>query len=550
MQRYLGRFWFVTFLFVIVLFSITARLVYLTTFRKQFLVDQSSSRIIKKMRKHFQRGAILDRNGNPLAISQTRASIWVNPQLFLPTDSKLNNLSQILDLSVGHLKGKIQSNKSFVFLKRHLTDIEFEKINEEKIDGLNVIQEYSRYYPAGVSASQLVGKVNVDGSGQEGIELAFDSRLHSVDEQYNAVVDRFGRELSRLETVSNGKKGEDVRLTIDRELQFIVFHYLEEVVRKHHAESGSVMVVHVPDGEILAAANVPSFDPNIKLQSTKNIRNRLFTDIFEPGSTVKAVTMAALLEYGFPVTTTVNTNPGYLILNDQKVKDVSAPQILTLEGIMKKSSNVGISKLALQLSEGNLEKTFHRFGLDEPVFTGFPGETSGRLNAKKNKNDFEKASQSFGYGFTVSLPQLVRAYSIIANKGKEVDLTLISRPKDSRKKEQIITESQAQQLQKMLKSVTQKNGTGKRANVVGMTVAGKTGTTVVASQGSYVNRQYDASFVGFAPAENPEYVIAVLIRKPTENGYYGGLVAAPLFAKVLPHVSRLVHFASNKDVQS
>ena len=509
------------------------RLFQLTIIQHDFLVDQTLARSKRTHVVTVPRGDILDRQGRPLAMSLYKQSAWIQPDQIHWDDDARQRIASILSLTPKVVADKQLAKGHFVYLKRHLTPEEFQDLKQLNDSGIQFAREYSRYYPAGESASQLVGRVNIDGEGQEGIELAFNEALkgHSGKEMFS--VDRKGHIISERSTVVKAKPGEQVALTIDRNIQFMTYQALKSTVAEFDAQSAEALVVEIPSGAILAVANYPSYNPNEPLKSLQYIRNKVITDINEPGSIIKPISMVALLQYGFDEQTQVDTQPGYLKLNGHEIHDEFTARTLSLSDIIRKSSNIGMSKLMLQVPQNIAAKVYQDMGLNSTVALGFPGERSGHSDLSRKMTSFDRAAISFGYGIETSLVQMAKAIAIIANHGQSVPIHLFKQPETESK--QVISREIADQVTHMMTLVTQKGGTGYRASIDGISVAGKTGTTRIFEQGQYLDKQYRASFVGFAPSDDPKYLIIIQVDKP-KGSIYGGRVAAPAFKTIFSQI--------------
>jgi cell division protein FtsI (penicillin-binding protein 3) len=529
-------------LFVACSFGLIARAVNLQVMETEFLQGQGEARFLREVDIPTTRGVISDRNGEPLAVSTPVDSVWVNPKEILQVPEQIDVLAQILEADGAEIKRKLtqRSKQQFVWIRRRLHPEIADQIRELAIQGVHLQKEYRRFYPAGEVAAHLVGFTNIDDVGQEGLELAYNEWLQGNPGRKRVIKDRLGRTVEEVELVKESEPGQGLNLTIDRRLQYLAYRELKRTVQKHGARSGSVVLLDVESGEILAMVNQPSYNPNQPgSMESDGLRNRAITDVFEPGSVMKPLLVTSALESGkVTAESEVETAPGTIRISGYTIKDHRNYGLLDVTGIITKSSNVGVTKLALELDPAHMWGTYSRFGLGEVTGTGFPGESAGVLRNHRRWRQVEQATLSYGYGLSVTALQLAQAYSALANDGKLVRPTLIqgaSNPPVS-----IIEPRVANEVKDMLETVTGPLGTGKLARVANYRVAGKTGTSRKASGSGYASR-YVASFAGFAPASRPRLVCIAVINDPTGEEYYGGLVAAPLFSSVMTGALRLLN---------
>ena len=512
-----------------------------------FLQTEGDARSIRRESIPAYRGVITDRNGEPLAVSTPVTTLTTDPKALKKSASEkdLSDLADALGISLAQLNARLDRyrNKSFMFLARQLPVSEAQKVLDLGIVGVTGRQEFKRFYPAGEVTSQLVGFTGIDDNGLEGMELAYDEGLTGEPGLKKVIKDRAGRIIKDISLIRPAQAGRDLRLSIDLRVQYAAYRALKSAVQKHSAKSGSVVVLDVETGEVLAMVNQPSFNPNdrskLRLDSA---RNRAMIDVMEPGSTVKPFAILAALESGkFQSNTKIDTHPGYLKVDYKVFEDENNYGLLDLSGIIAKSSNVGTSKIALQLNPNETRELFQRVGFGENLGSGFPGERSGFLPAPRRWDPITQATFSFGHGLTASPLQLARAYSVLANNGvrKEVSLVAVDRmPKGSR----IIDSDLTDELRDMLQAATGSKGTGKRANIKGYTVGGKTGTVHKSNnnEGGYHQSRYMSAFAGFSPIDEPRIVTVVVIDEPSVGGYFGGIVAAPVFSEVTGTALRLM----------
>ncbi|MEZ8132435.1 MAG: penicillin-binding protein 2 [Porticoccaceae bacterium] len=507
-----------------------------------FLQNQGDSRAIRNINIPAYRGLITDRNGEPLAISTPVTAIIANPQQIRNED--VNRIAVAINTPESQLKTKLQRyrKKSFMVLVPQLSSDEAEKILELNILGISAKKTYKRFYPAGEVTAQLVGFTNYKDVGQEGMELAYDDWLTGEEGEKKVVIDRSKRVINDISLIKAAKPGEELRLSIDLRVQYAAYRALKKSVKKHNAKSGSVVVLDVLTGEVLAMVNQPSFNPNDRTHLRQDaVRNRAMTDLMEPGSTVKPFTMMAALESGkFSPETLINTNPGYLKVDYKTFVDPVNYGELSLAGVLAKSSQVGTTKIALELNPEFTRELFQRVGFGEVIGSGFPGETVGNLPAYRKWDQVTQATFAFGYGLSVSSLQLARAYSVLANDGVLKDVSLVAL--DSEPTSQRVIDAEiSQKVRQMLRAASGVSGTGKRAMIDGYSVGGKTGTLhKVKAGGGYDESRYMSAFAGLSPAVNPRLVTVVVIDEPRDGSYFGGLVAAPVFSEVTGSALRLL----------
>jgi len=535
---------FLLLLFAAIALGLLVRAIDLQVLRQDFLQNQGDVRQQRVVTTAAHRGMVLDRNGEALAVSTPVDAVWGNPKKLFLSPEAWPQLAAILELPLATIRQKITENKKrgFVYLKRLVTPALGQQVMALKIAGVGLKREYYRYYPAGEVASHVVGFTNIDDQGQEGLELAFDRWLTGVPGRKLIVQDRLGRPVGDLEQLTVAQPGKDLTLSIDKRLQYLAYRELKATVQKYQARSGSVVIMDVHTGEVLAMVNQPSYNPNNRSERrSAALRNRAVTDVLEPGSTIKPLTVVAALESGkYRTDSRIQTSPGWFMVNALTVQDSHDYGLLDLTGIIRKSSNVGVSKIALSLAPEQLWDVFTRLGLGRDSGSGFPGEASGFLSHHGQQGKVKRATMSYGYGLSVTPLQLVRAYSAMAADGV---LPAVSFQKlaQASKGQRVISRRTAQVISQMLTSVVGKGGTGRRAKVVGYQVAGKTGTVRKSASGSYAKDRHTALFTGFAPVSNPRLAAVVVINEPQGKKYYGGQVAAPLFSKVMSGALRLLN---------
>lgn len=512
----------------------------------EFLQHQGNVRTIRSEAIPANRGVITDRNGEPLAVSTPVATLWANPKLLPEQPAELVPLAKALGMSLPQLQQRIRRyrGKEFMYLARRMAPIEAEAIIALKVPGVFQRREYKRYYPAGEVAAQVVGVTNIDDQGQEGIELAFDEHLSGVEGAKRVLKDLKGNVIKELGLIKREKPGSDLALSIDLRLQYLAYRELKKAMKDFKASAGSVVVLDVHTGEVLAMANQPSFNPNARQSSRSGaLRNRAVTDRLEPGSTVKPLTMVAALESGkFHSGTEIDTNPGFLQVGRKAIYDHSNYGVLDLAGVLAKSSQVGTSKVALALEPDHVRDVFARVGLGEAVGIGFPGEANGTLPDHRRWDDVMRTNYSFGYGLNASPLQIAQAYAVLAADGVRKPVTLFKQ-QELPAGEQVIEPHITAQIRDMMKGVTLKGGTGTKAAVAGYQVSGKTGTVHKVGANGYDANRYMSLFAGMVPADNPRLVTVVVIDEPSGGTYYGGAVAGPVFSGVMTESLRLLRIA-------
>ena len=528
------------------------RVVDLQVIEQRFLSGQGDARTLRVETISAHRGMIMDRNGEPLAVSTPVSSIWVNPRQIDDIPQTARMLARQTGLNIKIIKQRLTANrdKQFVYIKRHMPPATAEAVVQaaarEKLRGIYIEKEYKRYYPAGEITSHLVGFTNIDDSGQEGIELAYDEWLHGTVGKKVVLKDRTGRVLKDVRPMRDEKVGQNLKLSIDLRLQYLAYRELLAAVKAHKAKSGSMVMLDANTGEVLAMVNQPSYNPNQRATiNHANLRNRAVTDVFEPGSTMKPLTVAAALEAGeVKPHTRLNTSPGYLRLGRNTIRDHRNYGTIDITSIITKSSNVGTSKLALAMGGDTLRDMFARLGLGQDTGSGFPGERGGLLPHHRQWRDVEQATLSYGYGLSVTALQLAQAYTAFANEGELKPVSLLAPASDTDNSaigQQVMAGQTADQVLAMLETVVSKKGTGSRAGVQGYRVAGKTGTVHKLSEGGYQQGKYLSLFAGVAPVTNPQVVAVVLIDEPGGDHYYGGEIAAPVFSRVVGGAMRILN---------
>lgn len=521
--------------------GLLARAVYLQGIHNDFLQRKGDARYGRTVTINAHRGMITDRYGDPLAISTPVESVWVSPQDVDATPQQVKKLARILDINLEELKNKLSDTaRDFVYLKRQLPPEQAEKVVKLEIPGVSLQREYRRYYPDGDVAAHLVGFTNVDDNGQEGMELAQQNQLGGIAGSQRVIKDRRGHIVEDVASVRAPKPGHDIRLSIDNRLQYLAYRGIRQAVEQHHAKSGSIVVLDAKTGEVLALSNWPSYNPNNRSNlKLATLRNRAITDQYEPGSTMKPFTVAAALEAG-KVTpqTVIDVEGGTLTVSGRTIHDSHREDKLTVAQVIQKSSNVGAAKMALSLTPEAFWRNLSEDGFGESTGSGFPGEASGKLRDYRHWRPIAQATMSYGNGISVSLLQLARAYTVFANDGKLLPVSLLERD-DVPVGKRIYTAKTAREVRQMMELVVQPGGTAPQAQVNGYRVAGKTGTAHKLENGRYVDR-YVASFIGMAPASNPRLIVAVKVDDP-KGEYYGGQIAGPVFSNVMGSALHLLN---------
>jgi cell division protein FtsI (penicillin-binding protein 3) len=535
---------FVLVAFVAGFAVLVGRSVYLQAMKTDFLQEKGEARFSRVLEIPATRGRVLDRNGEALAVSTPVKSIWVIPADVEASARAKRRLAQLLGLDARELAKKLaETDRDFVYLKRQVSPDIADKVDALAIPGVYEQKEYRRYYPAGEVAAHLVGFTGVDDTGQEGIELAYQSTLGGKPGSRRVIKDRLGRIVEDVGSVHASQDGRDLTLSIDSKVQSLAYSAQKDAVAAHHARAGAIVAIDVRTGEVLALANVPSYNPNNRARLTgSQLRNRALTDSFEPGSTLKPFTIALALETGhITPATRLQTDGGKFRIGGYTIHDAHKDGVLSVAQVIEISSNVGAAKIALQLPREQMWDMFRRVGFGAPPALGFPGESGGKLRPWKTWRPVEQATMAYGHGIAVSLMQLAHAYTIFARDGRLVPLTLL-RTGTPAQGERVISAHTAREVRKMLELAVQPGGTGPLARIMGWSVAGKTGTAHKEQDGGYASDKYIASFAGFAPASAPRIVLAVMIDEPDARlDYYGGLVAAPVFAQVMQGILRMLN---------
>ena len=541
---YLGRKRFLLVLFGIAATAVACRVFYLQILNKDFLINEGNARAVRSVTIPAYRGMITDRNGEPLAVSTPVTSIWAVPGKVLEAAADLSELAELLGTSAQQIQEFLAARQSrnFVYIKRQVTPDLARQVRSLKIPGLNASKEYKRYYPIGEVASHLIGFTNVDDEGQEGIELAFDDWLRGAPGKKRVLKDLYGAIVKDIENIKQPVHGQSLTLALDQRLQYLAYRELQTAVINHKAKGGMLLLLGARTGEVLSLAVQPPFNPNNRADLKDSLyRNRVLTDVFEPGSTIKPFTIAAALISGlYQPETMVETDPGRLRIGRYSISDINNYGTLSISDVILKSSNVGSTKVALSLGPERLWQLHHEIGFGSPTMSGYPGEVLGTLSDYADWSELDLAIVSYGYGISVTTMQLAQAYSVIASGGLLYPLSFqkvsaIPAPR------RVMPEMVAFEVNQMMRAVVGPGGNGRWAAVEGYHVAGKTGTVHKTSASGYVDDRYVSLFAGFAPATEPHLILVVVIDDPRGGQYFGGQVAAPVFAAVMQGALRILN---------
>ncbi len=512
----------------------------------EFLQGQGEMRSVRTVEIPAYRGMISDRRGEPLAVSTPVVSIWANPKV-LHTSERLPELAQALGMPLKTLADKLSryKNKQFMYLSRHQVPADARVVLQKRIKGVYGEREYRRFYPAGEVAAQLVGFTNLDDEGIGGLELSYNDWLMGKPGKKKIIKDLHGDVVRDIGVLEEARPGKDITLSIDLRLQYLQQRELQKAIALNGASSGSIVTLDAKTGEVLAMVNYPVYNPNNrKNMRPADMRNRAMTDVYEPGSTMKALTLVAALESGkYTTSTMIDTTPGTIWVGRKQFRDYRNYGEISVSRIVEKSSQVGITKIAQDIGHEPIWNVFSRFGIGQSPSTGFPGESSGRLPTRPKWHAIEKVTLAFGYGLTATPLQLAHAFSVFANNGMQQPVSLLALDGEQPPGSPIITPQLAQAVLEVLHSVTGKDGTAQKARVAGYAVGGKTGTVHKAVAGGYAEDKYVALFAGVAPIENPRIVTVVVINEPKGENHGGGSVAAPIFSSVVEGALRLLNVA-------
>ncbi|MDR3213398.1 MAG: penicillin-binding protein 2 [Azoarcus sp.] len=514
--------------------TLAGRSLYLQGVHNEFLQAKGESRYARVLEVPATRGRISDRNGNLLAVSTPVYSIWAIPSdASQITPGQSRQLAQLLEMDVTDLNARFAAGRDFAFLKRQVSPELAGKVAALGLPGIHQQNEFRRFYPSGEVMAHMLGFTGVEDRGQEGIELTYERMLTGQAGSRRVIKDRRGQVVEDVESIRPPRDGDDVTLAMDARIQYLAYTALREAVQQHNAKAGSVVVLDVQTGEVLALVNAPTFNPNNRAHLTgAQLRNRVFTDAFEPGSVMKPFVAAMALESGkFQAATPIDTHSGHLVIGNRTIHDTHPYRTLTVAEVIQKSSNIGAARMALEFTPEQMWGLYTRLGFGSPLQLGFPGEASGNLRPARDWRPIEQATMSYGHGISVTLIQIARAYLAFARDGEllPLSLTRVDAPPQGVR---VFSPRVAREVRAMMETVVNPGGTATRARVTGYRVAGKTGTANKVEGGRYVNR-YVSSFVGLAPVSNPRLVVAVTIDEPSAEQHFGGAVAAPVFAQVV-----------------
>jgi len=538
--------------------ALLLRAIYLQAFSTRYLQGQGEQRYMVTLETAATRGKITDRNGDVLASSIPAYSIGVEIEDLDATPAELADVARLLEMPLADVKKKIADPvRRFVYLKRQVPPLAAQAIGKLGIPGVRQMKEFHREYPQGEMMAHVVGYTNVDDTGQEGIELAWQKSLAGLDGSRRVIRNRLNQPIEDVASIRAPHDGTDLTLSVDSRLQYLAFTELKKAVDFHHAKAGAIVVLDVRTGEVLALANLPTYDPNDRRKLTgEQLRNRVLTDTYEPGSTLKPFTIALALERGVVKPDTVmQTAPGKFTIGPNTISDTHNHGAITVEEVIKLSSNIGTAKIALKMQPQDMWEMYTAVGLGQAPKWGFPGAVAGRVRPFKSWRPIEQATMSYGYGLSVSLIQIARAYTMFARDGEIVPLTFFRTDATAAspyvKGTQVIPVAIAREMRHMLEMAAGPGGTAPKAQVMGYRVAGKTGTAhKVGVHGTYDGNRYVGSFVGFAPVSNPRIVVAVMIDEPSNGIHYGGDVAAPVFSAVVGGVLRTLNVEPDSPIKS
>ena len=529
------------------------RAIYLQGVNKDFLRMKGEARYSRVINLNSNRGKITDRNHEPLAISSPVESVAANPREAEINPQQMSRLAQLLMVKPAELQKKFDEERDFVYLKRQLSPETAEKVLRLDIPGVFLQREYRRYYPYGEETAQVLGITDLDDKGQEGIELAYNGQLTGVDGSRRVLKDRRGNIIEGVESIRTPQEGQDITLAIDRNIQYLAYRELSEAMLENRAKAGAAVVLDAKTGEILALVNQPSYNPNKRSKNMQSglTRNRVMTDTFEPGSTMKPFTAAFALESGnYKPDTLINTDGGKMSIGPATIHDAHGVGTVTVSQVIQKSSNVGSAKMALSLTPEYMYGSLAKLGFGKAPQSGFPGEVSGRLRPYQTWRPIEQATMSYGHGISVSLLQLARAYTVFTSDGELKNVSLL-KLEQAPEGQRVLSARTALAVRAMLETAVLPGGTAPRAQVLGYRVAGKTGTAhKLDSRGAYAPDRYIASFVGFAPVSDPRLIIAVMIDEPSAGQYFGGTVAAPVFSRIMTGALRMLAVSPDMPTQN
>ena len=526
------------------------RAAYIQVFSTDFYLKQGETRYARTLDLPANRGRITDRNGLLLASSVPAPSLWAIPKDLDATKAQRRQLAKLLNMTPAELDKRFAENQNFVWLRRQVDESVAQQVKELGIKGVYQLQEYKRKYPEGEAAAHVVGFTNVEDKGQEGIELAFQAQLAGRDGTRRVIKDRLGRVVEDIGDSVQPADGRDIELSIDSKVQFFAYQRIRDAVAEHKAKAGSVVVLDVQTGEVLALANYPSYSPADRQNlNGAQLRNRALTDTFEPGSTMKPFIAAWALETNrVKPSTVIDTAPGRITITGSTISDAHPHGLLTVEEVIQKSSNVGTVKMAMQMQPREMWELFSAIGLGQRPQVAFPGAVSGRLRPYKTWRPIEQATMSYGYGLSASLFQLARAYTVFAHDGEVMPVTITKQAQPAAGV-RVVSPETARAVRHMLQMAAGPGGTGPKAQTIGYSVGGKSGTAHKQEGKGYADKKYRSWFVGLAPISNPRIVVAVMVDEPNAGKYFGGDVAAPVFSEVVQQTLRMMSVPPDIDVK-
>ena len=532
-------------------FGLAGRAAWVQVFGNDFFQRQGEVRFARTLELPANRGRILDRNGLLMASSVPAPSIWAIPEDVERSGDRLPRLAKLLGMTVAELEKKLEDeDKTFVWLKRQVDESVAREIAALGLKGIHQRMEYRRQYPEGEAAAHVIGFTNVEDKGQEGMELAFDKELAGRAGSRRVLKDRLGRVVEDVGELSPPVDGRDLQLSVDSKVQFFAYQKLRDAVLANKAKAGSVVVLDAITGEVLALANYPSYAPGKRQNLTgEQLRNRALTDVFEPGSTMKPFTIAQALESGrVTPLTPVQTAPGFVVIGGARIADSHPHGVLTVQQVLQKSSNIGTLKLAMQMHPREMWELFSEVGFGQKPQISFPGAVSGRLRPYKSWRPVEQATMSYGYGLSASLFQMARSYTVFASDGQLIPATLL-KSADSAAGTRVFTARTAAEVRHMLQMAAGPGGTAPKAQTVGYSVGGKSGTAHKQIGKSYASNKYRSWFVGLAPVEKPRIIVAVMLDEPSAGKYFGGDVAAPVFSATVQQTLRMMGVQPDMNVK-
>ncbi len=532
-------------------FGLAGRAAWVQVFSNKFFQKQGEVRFARTLELPANRGRILDRNGLLLATSVPVPSIWAIPEDVERDRKKLQQLAKLLEMPLVDLEKKLEDeDKTFVWLKRQVDESVAQQVAALDIKGVYQRKEYKRQYPEGEAAAHVVGFTNVEDRGQEGMELAYEKQLAGRAGMRRVIKDRLGRVVEDVGETVPPMSGRDLQLSIDSKVQFFAYQRLRDAVLENKAKAGSIVVLDATTGEVLALANYPAYSPNKRQNlSGEQLRNRAITDVFEPGSTMKPFTIGLALESGLVTPKTpIQTAPGYVVIGGKKISDSHAHGVLTVQEVIQKSSNIGTLKLALQMQPRQMWEMFAQAGFGQRPQIDFPGAVSGRLRPYKTWKPVEQATMSYGYGMSASLFQMARSYTVFAHDGQIIPATLL-KANDPVAGAQVFSPKTVAEIRTMLQMAAGPGGTGPKAQTLGYSVGGKSGTAYKQVGKSYVTNKYRAWFVGLAPIDKPRIIVAVMVDEPSAGKHFGGDVAAPVFSSTVQQTLRALGVQPDMNVK-